>query len=382
MTNTDDMKWFSLACQPQEPLSPGGATLSGDALHKWKSRFGPFLRYLSRRETVLALSGGGMAMPAHISTLRVLELLDVTPSAIYGTSAGAVIGGLLAAGMRTPEIEEAMLGIRSANDLFGFAARYPALRLAAFAIRRRFQKPTLEGLGIYDLDRIEAHVADILMEYVGDVPTMDQLRVPFHCVAVDIGTGESHGADELWVRKQIFSAERTPEVRLSDAIGASMSIPGVITPKRIGDRFYMDGAAAEHLPILSACDNWRRRRRRFTRGRLAIVASDLGYTGEPVPKGDLADPIDLVIFSRRLQERVVNHYNLLMCHRPRRGSSVILVRPRSVHVELYEIEKMKPCLHAAYLAAVTQLAGEGFLGETEAALRRAMSFLGLSARLP
>jgi len=381
MQHSDEMEWFTLARQPQEPLAPDGATLTGDALRKWRCGFAPFASYVSRREVVLALSGGGMAMPAHISVLRVLELLSVEPERIYGTSAGAVIGGLRAAGMSTAEIEEAMLDIQSADDLFGFASRYPALRLAALAIRRQFQTPKLDESGIYDVDRVEEHVARILERYVGGVPRMSELARPFTCVGVDIGGGSEPGEGGIVVRKEIFSAERTPDVRLSDAIGASMAIPGVITPKKIGDTYYMDGAVAEHLPILTAYNYWRRRRRRFRRSRLAIIASDLGYGGEVVSESDLADPIDLVIYSKRIQERLVNHYNLLHCHRPRRGSTVILIRPRGMSVELYEIEKMRVCLHAAYEAACDQLSGEGFLAETDRAVRQAMAFLDLEGSL-
>jgi len=322
-----------------------------------------------------------MAMPAHISILRVLELLSVEPTRIYGTSAGAVIGGMRAAGMSTAEIEEATLDIRSADDLFGFASRYPALRLAALAIRRQFQTPKLDESGIYDIDRVEEHVARILERYVGGVPRMRELARPFSCVGVDIGGGSETGEGGTVVRKEVFSPERTPNVRLSDAIGASMAIPGVITPKKIGDTYYMDGAVAEHLPTLSAYNDWRRRGRGLRRRRLAIIASDLGYGGEVVSESDLADPIDLVVYSKRIQERLVNHYNLLHCHRPRRGSTVILIRPRGVRVELYEIEKVRVCLHAAYVAACDQLSGEGFLAETDRAMRQAMAFLDLEGNL-
>ncbi len=156
-----------------------------------------------------------------------------------------------------------------------------------------------------------------------------------------------------------------------------MSIPGVITPKRIGERYYIDGAAVEHLPILTARNDWLRRRRRFPPARLAIIASDLGYTGESMPEAELAGPVDLIVFSRRLQERAITSYNMLLCHRPRHGSSVILVRPRSVHVELYEIEKIRRCLRSAYEDMVEQLSGNGFMDETAASISRASESMGL-----
>ncbi len=366
--------WFTLARQPQEPLAEGAPTLSGEGLARWKNRFAPFVKHVGKGETVLALSGGGMAMPAHISLLRVLELLDVAPTRIYGTSAGAVVGGLRASGMSTDDIEAAMLDIRSADDLFGFAARHPALRLVTGAIKRSILGHTFKEAGIYDLKRVEGYVEDILMKYVGRVPRMSELEMPFHCVAVDIGTGAEAG---LPVVKRVFSAETTPDVPVADAIGASMSIPGVITPKLIDGHYYIDGAAVEHLPILTAYSDWRRRSRRFFPRPLAIIASDLGYVGESLPESELADPVDLIVFARRIQERTITSYNMLLCHRPRRGSSVILVRPNSVQVELYEIEKVRQCLRSAYEDVVLQLSGDDFMSGTTDSIARACESMNL-----
>lgn len=370
----DDLSWFSLARQPQEPLTPCGATLTGRELARWRERFRPFLDYLSRREVVLALSGGGMSMPSHVSVLRLLELLDVQPTRIYGTSAGAVIGGLRAAGLSTADLESVMLDITSADELFGFASRHPALRLVTGAIRRTFVRPSLDDAGIYSLSRVEDYVEKTLEKYIGRVPTLGELPMKFACVAMDIGTGRTEDVGSDTVRKVVFSSEGTPDVTLSDAIGASMSIPGIITPKRIGERYHIDGAAIEHLPIATAYEDWLKRRRRLL-SRLAIVGVDLGYAGDTLPEEDLVDPINLVIYSRRLQERAITFYNLRTCHRPRRGSSVILVRPKTFTAELHEVEKIPGFLHAAYVEATSLLAGPGFMAETKRALSRASTFL-------
>lgn len=369
-TPPENLGWFSLTRQPQEPLAPGAPTLSGRALDVWREQFRPLLRHVSRREVVLALSGGGMSMPSHVSVLRVLELIGIRPTRIYGTSAGAVVGGLRAAGLSTAELESVMLDITSADKLFGFGARHPALRLVTGAVRRTFVRPSLDDAGIYRLSRVEDYVEKTLRQYVGREPTLGELPMPFACVAVDIGTGEEDDVGRDTVRKVVFSSADTPDVPLSDAIGASMSIPGVITPKKIGERYYIDGASIEHLPIAAARNDWLSRRRWLGR-RLAIIAVDLGYTGDTLPKEELVDPIDLVIYSRRLQERAITFYNLQACHRPLRGSSVILVRPKTLSAELHEVEKIPAFLHDSYREAVTLLAGKGYMDETRRALARA-----------
>jgi len=371
----EELAWFSLARQPQEPLAPGGATLVGPDLDRWRERFRPLLRFLRRKQIVLALSGGGMAMPCHVSILRVLELLSIRPERIYGTSAGAVIGGLYAAGIETADLEEVMLDIKSADELFGFAAKHPTLRLVTGAVRRHILGTSPDQAGIYDLTRVEDYVARTITEYVGAVPLLGELATPFSCVAFDIGTGHPDELTLETARKVVFSDESHPELSLSDAIGASMSIAGVLTPKKIAGRYHMDGATIEHLPIAVAHHDWLRSRRR--RRPLVILAVDLGYGGELPSEDQIDDPVDLVIFAGRLQERTITYYNLLRCHRPRAGSFVVLIRPKTFYIELHEIEKIPAAMFAAYGQTIEQLSGPGFLDVTTRALEDARAFLDM-----
>jgi predicted acylesterase/phospholipase RssA len=372
----EELSWFSLARQPQEPLAAGAPTLAGRRLEQWRDRFRPLLKFLRRKQVVLVLSGGGMAMACHVSILRVLELLSIRPDKIYGTSAGAVIGGLRAAGMSTADLEEAMLDITSADELFGFAARHPALRLVTGAVRRRLVGTSPDRAGIYDLTRVEDSVERIMNKYVGRVPVMGELEVPFSCVAVDIGTGRPEEQAGQTAGKIVFSNRSHPELSVSDAIGASMSIAGVLTPKKVGGRYHMDGATIEHLPIAVAHDDWLRTPR-IRRKPLAILAVDLGYGGEPPSEDQIDDPVDLVMFAGRLQSRAITYYNLMRCHRPRTGSSIVLIRPKSFYIDLHEVEKIPAAMYAAYVRTVDQLSGPGFLDVTTQTLEDARSFLNV-----
>jgi NTE family protein len=373
----EELAWFSLARQPQEPLAPGGATLAGRDLAQWKDRFAPFLRFLRRRQVVLALSGGGMAMACHVSVLRVLEILSIKPERIYGTSAGAVIGGLHASGMSVPDLEEAMLAIRSADELLGFAAKHPTFRLLAGAVRRRLIGTSPDQAGIYNLTRVEDYVERTMTAYLGRVPLLRELSTPFSCVTVDIGTGDPEDPPGGIAGKVVLSGESHPELPVSDAIGASMSIPGVLTPKKMAGRYHMDGAALEHLPIAAAYRDWQRIPW-FRRKPLAILAVDLGYGGEPPSERQIDDPLDVMVFAGRLQERAITYYNLMRCHRPNRGCSVVLIRPKTFYIELHEVEKIPAAIHAAYLETTRQLSGPDFMGVTAHALEDAPTFLGLS----
>lgn len=372
--------WFSLARQPQEPLSPEGRTLTGEELARWRDEFSPLLDFLKKREVVLSLSGGGLALACHISVLRVLELLSLEVDKIYGTSAGAIIGGLWAAGMSATHIEEAILGIESPDELFGRGARHVTLRMIAGEVRSKVFGAALDHSGIYPYHRVEGYVDKVLTEYVGRIPKLGELDVNMSCVAFDIGSGGADTDGAKFASKQLFSPAATPDVSLSDAIAASMAIPGVFPPKRVGDRYYIDGGVVENLPIVSPIEQWSAKRSMFGK-KLAIIAVDLGYGGETLTEERLSHTTDLRLYADSLQSRTISQYNLLSSHKPSEGRTVVLVRPKVFNISIWDIEKIPDAIHTAYVETVRQLSGHGFLDETEEDIERARRFLGIRGPL-
>lgn len=377
-TSDRSIEWFSLARQPQDPLEPGGAPLTGAALENWRERFAPLREHLRRRDVIVALSGGGMLLPCHVGALRVLELIGVPLDRIYGTSAGAIVGGLLAAGLSVAELEETMRDVKSPDEIFGFAARYPRLRMMTREMRRVLLDLPPEESGIYDLSRIEEFVSGVMRRFVGKVPTFAELAIDFSCVALDLGTGEPGEGPALG--KRVFSADTTPDVLLSKAIAASMAVPGAFPPKLIDGRYYTDGGVVEQLPIGTAREEWMRSLPRFSRRKLAIIGVDLGPPSEPPSKDRLGHPMDLVMYTQRLQGRVITELELMRCHNPRKRISVILVRPADIEVALYETEKIPQALYVSYVETLRQLEGEGFLRVTDEAIERAREAYGFCGK--
>jgi len=367
--------WFSLARQPQDPVARGGKTLQGSDLDAWREQFRPFLNYIRNREVTLVLSGGGMLLPCHISAIRVLELLDVDISRIYGTSAGAVVGGLYAAGMTTTQLQQMMLDITSPDDLFGVAARYPQLRFVTNEVRRALLGISPEKSGVYDLTQVEQFVSHALIKYLGRVPRLRELVRDFSSIALDMGTGNDRDA---YIGKSVLSRRGTPELRLSDAVSASMAIPGVFPPKLIGDRYYVDGTVIEQLPITTAIEEWQSERRRFRPKPLVIIAVDLGVAGTAPSRDKLRHPIDLVIHTYEIQGRVITQHSLIRAHRPKQGTSVVMIRPATLEIDLQEIEKIPRALCSAYEETVRQLTGPDFLDTTLAELASARRELGIT----
>ncbi len=160
----------------------------------------------------LALSGGGPRGLAHIGVVKVLEMYGLMPTVITGTSAGSIIGAMLAAGM-------------SWREMYAIAAStfWPEL---------------------FDGDSLERFCARYLP------PTFEQLARPFAAVA-----GE-------WPSRRLVVL-RTGD--LPSAISASCALPGVRRPVVRDGLSLLDGGIACPLPSVPAREM----------GAPAVVASDV-----------------------------------------------------------------------------------------------------------
>lgn len=160
----------------------------------------------------LVLGGGAARGFAHIGVLRTLMAHGIRPDVITGTSIGAVVGGLYAAGA-LDAFEEWSRGLTRRSVL-----SYLDFRLG--------------GSGLISGARLSRK----LEETLGDTSFAD-LPTRVAAIATEIGTGH-----EIWLT-------RGP---LSEAMAASYALPGIFPPKLIGGRWLMDGAMVNPLPISAA----------------------------------------------------------------------------------------------------------------------------------
>ncbi|HWY00824.1 MAG TPA: patatin-like phospholipase family protein [Mycobacterium sp.] len=157
----------------------------------------------------LALGSGGARGYAHIGVIEVLAERGYDIVGIAGSSMGAMIGGLQAAG-RLDEFA----------DWAKSLTQRTILRLLDFSI---------SAAGVMRAEKILDTVRDIL----GPI-TIEQLPIPYTAVATDLLTGKS-----VWF-------QRGP---LDEAIRASIAIPGVIAPHAIDGRLLADGGILDPLPM-------------------------------------------------------------------------------------------------------------------------------------
>ena len=157
----------------------------------------------------LALGSGGARGYAHIGVLAALADRDHEVVAIAGTSMGALVGGLYAAG-RLDEYTEWVTGLSQRDVLL-------------------LLDPALTSPGIIRAERISERVADIL-----DGVRIEELAIPFTAVATDLTSQR-----EVWFQHGPVSA----------AIRASIAIPSAITPVMLHGHLLVDGGLLNPVPV-------------------------------------------------------------------------------------------------------------------------------------
>jgi NTE family protein len=160
----------------------------------------------------LVLGGGAARGFAHIGVLRTLAAHGIRPDVIAGTSIGAIVGGLYAAG--------------HLDDFEDWCRNLTRRRVLGYL------DFSFGGSGLISGDRLAGRLEDA----VGDT-TFADLPLRFAAIATEVGTGH-----EIWLTRGL----------LAEALSASYALPGIFPPKRIGGRWLMDGALVNPLPISAA----------------------------------------------------------------------------------------------------------------------------------
>lgn len=167
----------------------------------------------------LVLGGGAARGIAHIGVLQALETYGLRPNYIVGASAGALVGGLYAAGVSTDEMRTLAQRLKW-WDISGLPVALGWATLVTLAA----------PLGVLDLDRLTEWIVKIL----GADRQFQELQIPFAAIATDITTGQSIMLNEG---------------PIAQAIRASCSVPGIFTPVRRQGRLLVDGGASNNLPV-------------------------------------------------------------------------------------------------------------------------------------
>jgi NTE family protein len=195
---------------------------------------------VARPKIGLVLEGGGALGFAHIGVLEWMEQHHIPVDYVAGTSMGGLVGGLYASGQSPDEIRAFVGGIQWSKVLGG-DLDYSALSFRRkedkLAFPDRLQLGLKHGVSVPDGLNSGSAVGLLLdrkMLPYYDLKNFDELPIPFRCVATDMNTGEAH----------VFE-----DGSLSQAMRATMSIPGVFAPVEHAGHFYSDGGAVDNLPV-------------------------------------------------------------------------------------------------------------------------------------
>jgi NTE family protein len=181
----------------------------------------------------LALGAGGAKGLAHIPMLEALDELGIRPHLIAGTSIGAVIGALYAAGQSGASIRALVEQFLIRQD----RTQPDLIRLPQSLRWLDFIDPDFGAGGLLDSADFVAYLGDVM-----SARRFRDLDIDLKVVAADLWSGAAVVLD---------SGELLP------AIQASMALPGVFRPVAYGKRLLVDGGVANPLPydlLFEACD--------------------------------------------------------------------------------------------------------------------------------
>lgn len=162
------------------------------------------------RRVALALGSGAARGWAHIGVIEELQAAGLRIDMVAGTSIGALVGAVFAAG-RLPELRE-------------MASRLDWRQMIYYFLDITFPRSGL----------IDGHKVEEFVQSHVKFARMENLSVPFRAVATDLLTGCEHVFDKGGV---------------VEAVRASIAIPGMFTPVQMAGKILVDGGLVNPVPV-------------------------------------------------------------------------------------------------------------------------------------
>ncbi|ARV06831.1 patatin [Polaribacter sp. SA4-10] len=187
----------------------------------------------------LVLSGGGAKGFAHVGVLKEIDKAGIQLDYIGGTSMGAIIGGLYAAGYSGDQLEKIII-----ETDFISMIRDKLPRSSETFFEREFGENTAISLPVKNtaigLPRAVSKGQNVLnfllelLEPVAEIEDFGKLPTPFFCIATDVENGG------------VVLLEKGS---LPLALRASGSFPTLLNPVILDDKLLVDGGIANNFPV-------------------------------------------------------------------------------------------------------------------------------------
>ncbi len=189
----------------------------------------------------LVLGGGGARGAAHIGVLEVLQRLNVPVDCVAGTSMGALVAGAWAAGL-TPQDMRERLAEADWRDMFQDNPAFAELNFRNKRLSQRYFPGSETGItergavappGVVSGQKIKLFINQLVRADAGE-RVIEALPLPLSIIATDIGTGE-----------RVTYTDGS----LTQAMRASMAVPGLLSPVEYRGRKLVDGGLVDNVPI-------------------------------------------------------------------------------------------------------------------------------------
>ena len=250
---------------------------------------------LNQPKIALVLGGGAARGFAHVGVIRTLEKEKIPIDMIVGTSVGSLVGAIYADKMNSFELEWEAFKLER-EDIFDFSIL-------------RAKRGPVKG------DKLE----NFVLQHI-TAKNIEDLKIPYAAVAVDLFTGE-----EVIIKKG----------SLSKAIHASSSIPGVFEPLYYMDRTLVDGGVLGNIAPEAARDM----------GADIVITVDIGKNVEK--SGSDSNVVEITLQTINIMSKKIDSY--------KQKETDILIQPSVGNVDFKDFSQKKECMMAGIAAAEKEL---------------------------
>lgn len=261
-----------------------------------------------KKRVALVLGAGGVRGFAHIGVINVLERNKIPIDLVVGTSMGALIGGLYAAG-KLNDFRKELLSM-SQKRIHKLFAPEPVHQSTLRMLLIMLSKVTE-----FHLVR-ESRVESFIKKFIKD-KRIHSLDKEFIAIAADLISGK----EILLSRGSLFKAIR-----------ASIALPGFFSSIKYGTWLLIDGGVIDHIPI------------RVAKKRARIVLAVSVYPGiEKLKSPAFPNLFQVMQRSLDMMEDTIINIGL--------EDADVIIKPRVSHISTFEFEKAKQAIRAGERAA-------------------------------
>ncbi|WP_456867921.1 patatin-like phospholipase family protein [Galbibacter sp. BG1] len=269
----------------------------------------------------LVLSGGGAKGLAHIGAIKAIEEAGVRVDYIGGTSMGAIVGALYAAGYSPKQLDsifqetdfDVLLQDRIPRSAMSFYEKNSyekyAVALPFNKFRLSFPTSLSKGQNLYNL------LSQLLFN-VNDVEDFNDLSIPFFCMATDVETGDPIKLDKGYLPR---------------ALAASAAIPSFFEPVFNDDRVLVDGGVINNYPVDEVKEM----------GADIIIGVDV--QDSLATRDELSSATDVLV--------QINYYNTINAMKEKLKKTDLHIKPNIKPYSVLSFGKGKEIIESGYVAA-------------------------------